>query len=117
MNSGLKTLSQKEREDVLRILSTPGTRSDSLIHTYLVADELQPCRRYTTDVEEALSLLPDGVHFLAGRFEGGTLFWCDVGFRPQVQAWGENLASAIASAAFAYLTHPDHGKEGLPSIH
>ena len=112
-----KSLTQKEREEVLRILNTPGARSDSLIHTYLFGDESRPCRRYTTDVEEALSLLPEGVHFLTGRFEDGKLFWCDVGFRPQVQAWGENLAAAIASAAFAYLTHPDYGKEPLASLH
>lgn len=115
MNSAHKTLSRQEREEVLRHLSTPGIHADCLIHKYLAADGTRPCRRYTTNVEEALSLVPDGVHFLAGRFEGGTLFWCDVGFRPQVQAWGETLASAIASAAFAYLTHPDHGVE--PAMH
>src|SRR3990172_1787806 len=65
------------------------------------------CRPYTRDVEAALTLLPDGVHFLCGRFEEGKLFWCDVGFRPQVQAWGITPAAAIAGAIFAYATHPE----------
>ncbi|MDH3469153.1 MAG: hypothetical protein OES26_25275 [Gammaproteobacteria bacterium] len=111
MKPALISLTPKEREEILRILTKPGTCADSLIHTYLGTEASHPRRRYTTDVDEALSLVPNGVHFLAGRFEGGRLFWCDVGYRPQVQAWGENLASAIASAAFAYLTHPDRGEE------
>ncbi len=68
---------------------------------------LEGCLRYTSQVEDALTLLPEGVHFLCGRFEEGTLFWCDVGFRPQVQAWGGTMAAAIAGAVFAYLTHPE----------
>jgi hypothetical protein len=51
--------------------------------------------------------LPANTHFLCGRSEEGALFWCDVGFRPQVQGWGETLAAAVAGAVFAYRTHPD----------
>lgn len=65
------------------------------------------CLPYTRDVSAAMSLLPKGVHFLCGSFENGERYWCDVGFRPQVQAWGDNLACAIAGAVFAYRTHPE----------
>ncbi len=95
------------RELILEELRTPGPVADELIHTHLGAGDSRPCPRYTRDVEQALALVPDGLHVLTGRFEGGKWFWCDVGFRPQVQAWGKTLASAIAGAAFAYLTHPD----------
>lgn len=99
------------REKLLTQLRQPGRKADMLIERYL-GNPAGPdgCRPYTQDVEAALALLPGGVHFLCGRFEEGQLFWCDVGFRPQVQAWGSTMASAIAGAVFAYLTHPDTGK-------
>lgn len=96
------------RDDILRQLRQPGPKADMLIERYLGSPgEGAGVRAYTREVETALSLLPDGVHFLSGRFEEGKLFWCDVGFRPQVQAWGETLACAIAGAIFAYRTHPE----------
>jgi hypothetical protein len=96
------------REKILEQLRVPSPKADMLIERYVanVTGE-RGCRPYTSSAETALSLLPPGVHFLCGRFEEGKLFWCDVGFRPQVQAWGETLAAAIAGAIFAYLTHPD----------
>ena len=98
----------KFREKLLRELRRPSSRADMLIERYLGHPQgPEGCKPYTQDVEAALTLLPEGVHFLCGRFEEGTLFWCDVGFRPQVQAWGETLACAIAGATFAYVTHPD----------
>lgn len=112
------------RERLLAQLRQPGVEADRLIHEFLghsaPESKLPP---YTREVEVAMTLLPRGVHFLCGRFEEGTLFWCDVGFRPQVQAWGENLAAAIAGAAVAYLTHPDRppadsaGASAKPSLH
>ncbi len=99
------------REKLLTQLRQPGRKADMLIERYLGNPAgADGCRPYTQDVEAALALLPEGVHFLCGRFEEGKLFWCDVGFRPQVQAWGSTMASAIAGAVFAYLTHPDTGK-------
>ncbi len=96
------------REEVIRQLRQPGPRADMLIERYLGHPNGDcGCRGYTQDVEAALTLLPKDVHFLCGRFEEGSLFWCDVGFRPQVQAWGETMAAAVAGAVFAYLTHPD----------
>lgn len=98
------------REEVIRQLRHPGQRADMLIERYLGhPNGPNGCKDYTQDVEAALTLLPKGVHFLCGRFEEGALFWCDVGFRPQVQAWGETMAAAVAGAVFAYLTHPDVG--------
>lgn len=99
------------REKLLTQLRQPGRKADMLIERNLGNPAgTGGCRPYTQDVEAALTLLPEGVHFLCGRFEEGKLFWCDVGFRPQVQAWGSTMASAIAGAVFAYLTHPDMGK-------
>lgn len=96
------------REKILRQLRRPSRKADMLIERHLGNPAGgEGCRPYTQDVEAALTLLPDGVHFLCGRFEEGTLFWCDVGFRPQVQAWGATMAAAIAGATFAYLTHPE----------
>ncbi len=101
-------MSPEFRQQILVQLRKPGNRADMLIERYLgFPAGAGGCRPYTRDVGAALTLLPDGVHFLCGRFEEGRLFWCDVGFRPQVQAWGETMASAIAGAVFAYLTHPD----------
>jgi hypothetical protein len=101
------------REKVLKGLRRPGAKADMLIERYLgYPGGEQGCRPYTRDVEVAFTLLPEGVHFLCGRFEEGKLFWCDVGFRPQVQAWGETMAAAVACAVFAYLTHPEVGAEG-----
>ena len=101
-------MSPELREKVRLRLRKPGHTADMLIEHYLGrpagADGSQP---YTRDVNAALTLLPNGVHFLCGRFEEGRLFWCDVGFRPQVQAWGETMASTIAGAIFAYRTHPN----------
>lgn len=95
------------RENIISQLRKPGHKADMLIEHYLGrpagADGSQP---YTRDVNAALRLLPNGVHFLCGRFEEGRLFWCDVGVRPQVQAWGETMAAAIAGAIFGYRTHP-----------
>lgn len=96
------------REDLIRQLRRPGSRADMLIERYLGHPSGNSgCQHYTQDVEAALTLLPQGVHFLCGRFEEGSLFWCDVGFCPQVQAWGETMAAAIAGAIFAYRTHPE----------
>ncbi len=96
------------RERVLKELRCPGRKADMLIERYLGnPGGERGCRPYTRDAEAALALLPEGVHFLCGRFEEGKLFWCDVGFRPQVQAWGETLAAAVAGAIFAYRTHPE----------
>jgi hypothetical protein len=101
------TMSPELRDNISRRLRKPGHKADMLIEHYLGspagAHGTQP---YTHDVNTALSLLPNGVHFLCGRFEQGRLFWCDVGVRPQVQAWGETMAAAIAGAIFAYRTHP-----------
>lgn len=100
------------REEILRQLRRPGPRADMLIERYLEHPNAhQGCKPYTQDVEVALTLLPSGVHFLCGRFEEGAMFWCDVGFRPQVQAWGESMAAAVSGAIFAYLTHPDVGAQ------
>jgi hypothetical protein len=96
------------RESVLKLLRTPGRKADMLIESHLGhPNGPGGCRPYTQDVETALTLLPEGVYFHCGRFAEGKLYWCDVGFRPQVQGWGENLAAAVAGAIFAYLTHPD----------
>jgi len=96
------------RDRVLAQLRVPSRKADMLIERYLGNPSGNTgCRAYTSDVQAALALLPPGVHFLCGRFEKGELFWCDVGFRPQVQAWGETMAAAITGAVFAYLTHPD----------
>lgn len=101
------------RDQVIRQLRRPGSPADMLIEDQLgLPRGGDTCPPYTGDVDIALSLIPRGVHFLCGRFEGSALFWCDVGFRPQVQAWGENLAAAIAGAAFAYRTHPDLARYG-----
>lgn len=102
------TMTPELREKIRLRLRKPGHKADMLIEHYLGrpagANGSQP---YTRDVNAALTLLPSGVHFLCGRFEGGRFFWCDVGVRPQVQAWGETMASAIAGAIFAYRTHRD----------
>jgi hypothetical protein len=103
------------REKVIRQLRSASAKSDMLIERHLGNPTgAEGCRPYTTNVEAAMSLLPPGIHFLCGRFEDGDLFWCDVGFRPQVQAWGETMAAAIAGASFAYLTHPELGQAGSP---
>lgn len=102
-------LSPRYRDQLLSQLRRPGRKADMLIERVLgFPNGSGGCRPYTREVEAALSLLPERTHFLCGRFEEGELFWCDVGFRPhQVQAWGETMASAIAGAAVAYLTHPE----------
>jgi len=98
------------REKLLPQLRAPSHRADMLIERYLGnPGGADGCLPYTSSVEAAMTLLPAGVHFLCGRFEEGKLFWCDVGFRPQVQAWGETLAAALAGAVFAYRTHPGVG--------
>ena len=111
----VRTLSAVRREQIIEQLRRPGPDADRLIDHYL-AQAVGECRQqdcsYTSDVECALALLPDGVFFLCGRFEDGGHFWCDVGFRPKVQAWGESLASAIAGAIFAYCTHPERDLGG-----
>lgn len=99
------------REKIIERLRRPSPHADMLIEEHLG----QPsgnngCQPYTRDVETALKLVPKNQHILCGRFHEGEMFWCDVGFRPQVQAWGENMASAIAGAAFAYRTHPEVGE-------
>ena len=95
------------REKLLSQLREPSPKADMLIERYLGNPAgAEGCLPYTSSVEAAMTLLPTGVHFLCGRFEEGKLFWCDVGFRPQVQGWGETLAAAIAGAVFAYRTHP-----------
>lgn len=99
------------REKLLTQLREPSRKADMLIERYLGSPGgAEGCRPYTQDVEAALTLLPKDTHFLCGRFEEGKLFWCDVGFRPQVQAWGSTLAAAIAGAVFAYRTHPERGE-------
>jgi len=101
----------EHREIILKQLRHPGRKADMLIERHLgFPNGTDGCRPYTQDVEVALSLLPPGVFFHCGRFEEGGMFWCDVGFRPQVQGWGDNLAAAVAGAIFAYLTHPDAGQ-------
>ena len=96
------------REKVLKQLRRPSYKADMLVERYLGhPGGPDGCKPYTRDTDTALALLPKGVHFLCGRFEEGELFWCDVGFRPQVQAWGETMAAAITGAVFAYLTHPE----------
>lgn len=98
----------EHRERILKALRTPGRKADMLIERYLgFPNGAGGCRPYTQSVEVALTLLPPNTHFLCGRSEEATLFWCDVGFRPQVQAWGETLAAAVAGAIFAFRTHPD----------
>ena len=105
----MQRLQAQQREQILKQLRQPGPDADRLIGQYLGLGNLaqQDLPPYTTDVEVALKLLPQGVFFLCGRSEGSSLFWCDVGFRPKVQHWGESLAAAIAGAIFAYLTHPE----------
>lgn len=101
-------MSPELREEILRQLRKPGPRADMLIERYLGHPAgSRGCRPYTREISEAFTLLPKNVHFVCGRFEEGDLFWCDVGSCPQVQAWGETMASAIAGAVFAYLTHPE----------
>jgi hypothetical protein len=96
------------RENILKQLRRPSQRADMIVERYLGHPSgAEGCKPYTRDSNAAISLLPDGVHFLCGRFEEGHLFWCDVGYRPQVQAWGETMAAAIVGAIFAYLTHPE----------
>lgn len=98
----------EQRERIIKQLRQPGRKADMLIERYLgFPGGPHGCRPYTQNVETALTLLPPNVHFLCGRFEEGSLFWCDVGFRPQVQAWGQTMAAAVAGAVFAYRTHPD----------
>lgn len=100
------------REKILRMLRTPSQKADMLIERHLGnPNGNSGCLPYTSDVEAALKLLPNGVHFLCGRSEEGELFWCDVGIRPQVQAWGETMAAAISGAVFAYLTYPERGED------
>lgn len=99
------------RKKIIKRLRRPSPHGDMLIEQRLG----QPsgdnrCQPYTRDVEVALKLVPENQHILCGRFYEGEMFWCDVGFRPQVQAWGENIASAIAGAAFAYRPHPEVAK-------
>ena len=96
-----------QRERVIKQLRQSSPKADILIEHYLdFPNGKNGCLPYTQDVEAALVLLPKNTHFLCGRFEEGELFWCDVGFRPQVQAWGNTLSAAIAGAIFAYRTHP-----------
>jgi hypothetical protein len=98
----------EQRESLLAKLRHPGPAADMLIEHYLGhPNGTEGCRPYTQQVEAAMSLLPEGLHFLCGRSGESELFWCDIGYRPQVQAWGETMAAAIASAVFAYHTHPD----------
>jgi hypothetical protein len=108
-NNELKPATGMERRDqLLDQLRVPSRKADMLIERALGFPNGEGgCRPYTREVEAALSLVPERTHFLCGRFEDGELFWCDVGFRPQVQAWGETMACAIAAAAVAYLTHPE----------
>ena len=99
------------REKIIKRLRQPSLEADMLIESHLNHPGGQTgCRPYTKNVEDALQLIPSNEHILCGRFHEGEMFWCDVGFRPQVQAWGENMASAIAGAAFAYRTHPEVGE-------
>ena len=108
MQSETQSASTGDRQAILDALRHPGQEADLLIERHLgFPGGAQGCKPYTRSVEAALSLLPGGVFFHCGRFAEGTMFWCDVGSRPQVQAWGENLAAAIAGGIFAYLTHPD----------
>ncbi len=98
----------EHREVILKELRRAGQKADMLIECHLeFPNGTEGSRPYTQNVETALSLLPEGVFFHCGRFDEGNMFWCDVGFRPQVQAWGDTLAAAIAGAIFAYLTHPE----------
>ncbi|MCG6871206.1 MAG: hypothetical protein LJE84_02855 [Gammaproteobacteria bacterium] len=95
-------------------LRRPGLKADMLIEHYLGnPGGASGARPYTRDLDAALSLVPEGVHFLSGRFEDGLLFWCDLGCRPQVQAWGESLPAAIAGAALAWHLHPQTRPAGL----
>lgn len=107
-------MNAEQRQHVLVQLRQPGRKADMLIEQHLgFPNGSGGCRPYTTVVEAALTLLPDGVHFLCGRSEESAEFWCDVGFRPQVQAWGKTLAAAIAGASFGYRTHPDVQGQGV----
>lgn len=104
----------EQRQKMLKQLRQPSRKADMLIERYLgFPNGEEGCKPYTSVVEAALTLLPKNVHFLCGRSEEGLLFWCDVGFRPQVQAWGETLAAAIAGATFAYRTHPEVLNRGI----
>ncbi|MHB8453353.1 MAG: hypothetical protein ACYDDO_01390 [Acidiferrobacterales bacterium] len=106
----------EHRETIIKQLRHPGRKADMLIERHLgFPNGADGCKPYTQNVEAALNLLPQGVFFHCGRFEEGGMFWCDVGFRPQVQGWGDNLAAAVAGAIFAYLTHPDVDQSG--SVH
>ncbi|MDA8363080.1 MAG: hypothetical protein M0Z84_04515 [Gammaproteobacteria bacterium] len=108
MSPDTDSANARQRQAILDALRHPGPKADLLIAQHLgLSDSGQDCKPYTQDVETALSLLPPGVYFHCGRFAEGALFWCDVGNRPQVQAWGETLAAAMAGGIFAYLTHPE----------
>ncbi len=103
----------EHRETIIKQLRHPGCKADMLIERHLgFPNGANGCKPYTQDVEAALSLLPRAVFFHCGRFEEGGMYWCDVGFRPQVQGWGDNLAAAVAGAIFAYLTYPDVDHSG-----
>ncbi len=105
----------RQHQAIVEALRRSGPDADLLFARHLgLTQGGRQCRPYTQDVETALSLLPPGVYFHCGRFDEGTLFWCDVGNCPQVQAWGDTLAAAIAGGIFAYLTHPDLSPGGAP---
>ena len=79
-------MTPKVRDDVLERLRQPGLEADMLIEAHLNhPGEESGCRSYTSNVEDALQLVPSSEHILCGRFHAGKMFWCDVGFRPQVQ--------------------------------
>ena len=60
------------RERLLKQLREPNPKADMLIERYFGNPAgATGCRPYTQDVEVALTLLPEGVHFLCGRFEEG----------------------------------------------
>lgn len=110
----MQSLTTEQREQIIEKLRYPGPEADRLIDEYLGHGIDESSRRdcpYTSSVECALQLLPEGVFFLCGRFEEGDRYWCDVGFHPKVQAWGESLAAAVAGAIFAYCTHPELNSE------
>ena len=59
------------RERLIKQLREPNPRADMLIERYLGSPVgATGCRPYTQDVEVALTLLPEGVHFLVWSFRG-----------------------------------------------
>ncbi len=99
----IRKITETERQKIAHELKTARDGNDQIFSLYL---GIEDPTNVTTDFTRALELLPKEVHFLLGRNEHGSQYWCDVGHKPQVQGWGVSPATAVAAAAFLYYTHP-----------